>query len=126
MDRTITRIFVIIFGLVLILTLCKDVQAQAVNRTLKAVTCNADGSSIEVLAANGRRLTFTLINLDTVNVRIGYLSGSSTVDLTTSNSVILSAGSAYGESFPTVWLGRIVCMSTDALTRVIQVVETRK
>jgi hypothetical protein len=101
------------------------VFAQATAKTLKEVTCAADGSSTQVFAAAGNRLTWSVINTAASPVRIGFLA-TGTADLTGSNSIQITNGGAYGESYPTVFLGRIVCMSTTAGTTVIQAIETRK
>lgn len=91
-----------------------------------SITCPVDGSSTEVLAASAARLSYAIINTSTTDVRVGYLT-SGTADLTDSNSYVQKAGVTYADSGATVFLGRIVCMSTSgASTATIYVTETRR
>lgn len=119
---------ILLRSFIVCLCLCMPglVFAQATGKSLGETTCAADGSSTQVFAANGARLTFTIINTSDTDVRLGYVSGSTTPDLTASNSILIRAGATYGESYPTVWLGRIVCMSTTGVTKDIQRVQTTK
>jgi hypothetical protein len=91
-------------------------------RTDQGITCAADGSSTEVLPANGLRTSLNIINDSSTAVRIGGVN-TGTPDLTDSNSIILTAYSQQNDNNPGLYLGRIVCMSTTASTVVIHVTE---
>ena len=101
-----------------------DVFSQASFNTAIGVTCAADGSSTQVFAAKAGRYSYSVINDSATDVRIGFLSGSSTADLTDANSYILKAGASYADSVPGVYSGRVVCMSTTASTAVIHATES--
>ncbi len=116
---------IIIIALVVISSLIirLDSFGQA-NKTRRGeVTCPASGTSIEVLAANAARYSYTLNNTSGIDVRIGYLD-SGTAALTTSTGWLLKAGQPYTDSVPGVLQNRVVCMSTTAGTAVINYLET--
>lgn len=86
--------------------------------TGKAIICpaSAGNASIEVLAANGARLSATLSNDTATNiaVRFGFINGTTTPALDDTNSVFLLPGASYSLGTPSIYYGRIVCMSTGA------------
>jgi hypothetical protein len=101
-------------------------HAQASFASTAQITCAASGSSTQVLAAAASRESYLISNTSGVTVRVGALTGSSTANLTTSNSIQLLAGQSMSDSAPGIYFGRLVCMSTDGSTRAIEVVETRR
>lgn len=103
-----------------------DANAQATQApTAAQVACPASGSSIQVLAAAASRESYLVSNTSGVTVKVGFLA-SGTATLTTSNSIQLLAGQTLQDAAPSIYLGRIVCMSSDATPRSIEVVETRR
>lgn len=99
------------------------VFAQATNRAIGEVTCAADGSSTQVVAARGARLGLVITNTSDTDVRVANLT-SGTADLDATNSFVLKAGQAFGDSVPSLYIGRWVCMSTSASTKVVGYQET--
>lgn len=92
--------------------------AQA-NKTLSGdITCPVPGSSIEVVAGRGNRYSILINNITSVQLRIGFLDGTSTANLTTANSWVIQPGQAWVSSMPGVLVRRIVCMSTGAAVAV--------
>lgn len=99
--------------------------AQATRFSASSITCPADGSSIQVLAASASRESFIVLNTSGATVRIAGLA-TGTADLTDSNSVKLLAGQNFSDAAPSIFIGRLVCMSEDATPDVIYVIETRR
>lgn len=96
---------------------------NALTGTALQITCAASGSSTEAVALNYRRRSVTLQNKSGKIIQIGFLA-TGTANLTTSNSFRLEASSNYIDSAPGVYTGRIVCMSSDASTAILDVSET--
>jgi hypothetical protein len=93
--------------------------------TAKAVTCPASGTSIQVSAAAASRESYLLSNTAGATVRLGFLpSGTATLDDT--NSIQVLAGQTFGDAAPSIFIGRLVCMSNDATPRAIYIVESRR
>jgi hypothetical protein len=110
----------------LLLLLCVGAaQADATFGLANSVTCPAAGSSVQVLAASAARESYLISNTAGKTIEVGYVA-SGTAALTTANSIQLLAGQTLADSAPSIFLGRIVCESTDASTAVIYVVETRR
>lgn len=101
-----------------------DVFAQASKTNSGDVVCPATGSSIQIVAANAGRYSYTLNNTSGNDVRIGYLPAPSTAALTNVNSWLLKAGQPYTDSTPGVLTSRVVCMSTTAGTSTMTFNET--
>lgn len=107
----------IIFGfflvLCIVLTAVEYVYPQAGTQVQGGVVCPATGTSIQVIAANPSRMSYSLLNDSGVAVRIGTLAtGTATLDDT--NSFILAIGQTFADSSPGNYFGRVVCMSTTA------------
>lgn len=114
-------------SLALALPQCAQVaHAQATFASAVSITCPAAGTSAQVLAAAASRESYVVSNTSGVTVRLGFLAGSSTANLTDSNSIQLLAGQIFTDAAPSIFIGRVVCMSTDATPRVIYVIETRR
>lgn len=93
--------------------------------TAKAVTCPASGSSIQLAAANPARESYLINNTSGATVRFGFLaSGTATLDDT--NSILLLAGQSFSDAAPSIFIGRMVCMSADATPDVIYIIESRR
>ena len=115
--------FKLILGLLCLILGVSEALAQfAGKRTDKGITCAADGSSTEVLAANGLRTAMNIVNDSATAVRIAGIN-SGTPDLDDTNSIILTAYSQQNDNNPGLYLGRVVCMSTTAGTVVIHYTE---
>lgn len=115
--------FKLIVGLFCAFCLVSEAGAQfAGKRTDKGVTCPVDGSSVEVLPANGLRTAVNIVNDSNTPVRIAGIN-TGTVDLDDTNSIILTAFSQQNDNNPGLYLGRIVCMSTTAATVIIHYTE---
>lgn len=97
---------------------------SATTGTAVRVTCPVSGSSTEVKPLNFRRRAITLQNKAGKQIRVGFITGTSTPLLDTTNSFTLEASSNYIDSAPGVFTGRIMCMSTDASTAALDVTET--
>jgi hypothetical protein len=79
------------------------------------ISCPAAGTSATVLPAFIRRAQWTILNESGTDVRIGFVKAADgTPNLTTSNSVLLKTGKSLADSGDTVYIGRVVCMSTTA------------
>lgn len=100
-------------------------NATATKATAVAVTCAADGSSTEALAAAASRESYLITNTSGGTIRIGFLA-TGTADLTDSNSILLLAGQTFQDSAPAVFVGRVVCMNNTAGTATVYVIETRR
>lgn len=98
---------------------------QAQRAVASSITCPADGSSAQVLAVAFSRESYIVSNTSGATVRIGFLA-SGTADLTDSNSIQLLAGQIFSDAAPSIYIGRVVCMSNDATPRDIYVIETRR
>jgi len=110
----------------LLLLLCVGAaQADATFGLANSVTCPAAGTSAQVFAASAARESYLISNTAGKTVLVGYIA-SGTGLLVPSNSLQLLAGQTLSDSAPSIFLGRIVCMSSDASTAVIYVVETRR
>lgn len=103
----------------------ENARAAGTATTAQSVTCAAAGSSTQVLAANATRESYVISNTSGATIRIGFLS-SGTANLTDSNSIKLLAGQIFSDSAPSIFIGRVVCMSDDATPDVIYVIETRR
>ena len=101
-------------------------HATASAATANSVTCAAAGSSTQVLAAAAARESYLITNTSGATVRIGFVAGASAPNLTDSSSILLLAGQTLADSAPSIFIGRIVCMSIDATPDLIYVIETRK
>lgn len=112
--------------LLLAVVVAPRAHAQATAAVANSITCSASGSSVQVLAAAASRESYLVSNTSGVTVRLGFLSGSSTANLTDSNSIQLLAGQIFTDSAPSIFIGRVVCMSSDATPRVVYVIETRR
>lgn len=99
--------------------------AQATRFSAVSVTCPAAGSSIQVLAASASRESFIVLNTSGATIRVAGLA-TGTANLTDSNSVKILAGQNFSDSAPSIFVGRLVCMSDDATPDVIYVIETRR
>lgn len=99
-------------------------HAQANKTTSGDFACPTTGTSGQVLAARPGRYSYSLSNTSGTDVRIGYLQGTSTANLTTTNSWLLKPGQPYSDSAPGLFTGRVVCMSTSASTATITFNET--
>lgn len=119
------RLFTLVFLLAILTAWIGNAYGQALSATAVGITCPASGSSIEVLATNARRTSWSLINDSVTDIRMGFLA-SGTATLTDSNSVIIKAGASYADSLPNVYAGRIVCMSTTAGAIVVHRTEAQK
>lgn len=114
--------------LFLVFLLCAFAPAaypQAQRAVANSITCPADGSSIQVLPVAFSRESYIVSNTSGATVRVGFLA-SGTADLTDSNSIQLLAGQIFSDSAPSIYIGRVVCMSNDATPRDIYVIETRR
>lgn len=114
-----------VIGLVFALSLCSAHADPAGYAQANSISCPAAGSSIQVLAANYTRQSFLLTNTSGSTVRVGFLA-SGTANLDDTNSLQLLAGQTFGDSGSSVYIGRIVCMSTTAGALAIYAVETRR
>jgi len=103
----------------------ENARAAGTATTAQSVTCAAAGSSTQVLSANATRESYVLSNTSGATIRLGFLS-SGTADLTDSNSIKLLAGQIFSDSAPSIFIGRLVCMSDDATPDVVYVIETRR
>lgn len=103
----------------------RPAHATATAATAVAVTCPATGSSIQVLAAAASRESFLITNTSGATVRVGFLA-TGTAALTDSNSILLLAGQTFGDASPSIFVGRVMCMSIDGTPDLIYVVETKK
>lgn len=83
------------------------------------VVCPATGTSIQIMPARSSRFSYLLNNINGVAVRIGYLDGTDTSALNSSNSWVLQPGQPFADSVPNVISKRIVCMSTTAASNTI-------
>lgn len=93
--------------------------------TAKAVTCPATGTSIQVTAAAASRESYLLSNTAGATIRLGFLpTGTATLDDT--NSILILAGQVFGDATPSIFIGRLVCMSNDATPRAVYIVESRR
>lgn len=101
------------------------VHAQATRFSASSVTCPAAGSSAQVLAASASRESFILLNTSGATIRVAGLA-TGTANLTDANSVKLLAGQNFSDSAPSIFIGRLVCMSDDATPDVVYVIETRR
>lgn len=109
------------------LSLCgvEHAHAQATGATANSIACPASGTSIQVLAAKASRESYLITNTAGVTVRIGFLAtGTATLDDT--NSILVLAGQTFGDSAPSIYIGRVVCMSNDATPRTIYVIQTSR
>lgn len=115
----------LVIGLLLILYLIplRDVYAQANKTNSGDVSCPANGSSIEVLAARSGRFSFVLNNVSGIAVRIGY-PATGTAALNNTTAWLLQPGQGYAESAPGLISNRIVCMSTTPVIAIISFNET--
>ena len=96
---------------------------QATVATASRVSCAASGGSSTVaMNARSGRQSFTLQNKAGKDVRISFVSGTPT--LSTSNSFTLVSGGNYFESQPGVYVGRVLCQSSDASTADIDISES--
>lgn len=102
-----------------------DVHAQATFFLGQSITCPASGTSITVIAARASRESYVISNTSGATVRIGALP-TGTAALTDSNSILLLAGQIISDSAPSIFIGRVACMSNDATPRVVYVIETRR
>lgn len=118
--------WLLFFAVVLAVGLAtENARAAGTVTTAASVTCPADGSSTQVLAASASRESYLLSNTSGATIRMGFLS-SGTADLTDSNSIKLLAGQIFSDSAPAIFIGRVVCMSDDATPDVIYVIESRR
>lgn len=101
------------------------VYAQATRFSASSVTCAATGSSTQALAAAASRESFIVLNTSGATVRVAGIA-TGTANLTDSNSVKLLAGQNFSDSAPSIFIGRLVCMSDDATPDVVYVIETRR
>jgi hypothetical protein len=100
-------------------------HAQATRFSAVSITCPATGTSIQVLAASASRESFIVLNTSGATVRVAGLA-TGTVALTDSNSVKLLAGQNFSDSAPSIYIGRLTCMSDDATPDVVYVIETKR
>lgn len=103
----------------------KPAQAAGTVTTAQAITCPAAGTSIQAIAASAARESYLVTNTSGATIRIGFLP-SGTAALTDSNSIKLLAGQIFADSAPSVFIGRVVCMSDDATPDTIYIVESRR
>lgn len=114
---------VIIVAVLSLLSAGLSLAQFAGKRTDVGITCAADGSgSTQVLAANGLRTSFNVVNDSATAVRIGGVN-SGTPELDDTNSIILTAYSQQNDNNPGLYLGRIVCQSTTGSSVLIHVTE---
>lgn len=116
--------------LFVVLGFCATLNVPSAHATATAwtglsVTCAATGSSTQVVAAAANRETIVISNTSGVTVRVGA-AASGTAALTGATSIQVLAGQSVSDSSPTIFTGRLVCMSTDATPRAVEVIETRK
>lgn len=118
--------WVLFFAVILAVGLATEkARAAGTATTATGVTCAAAGSSTQVLAANATRESYVLSNTSGATIRLGFLS-SGTANLTDSNSIKLLAGQIFSDSAPSIFIGRVVCMSDDATPDVVYTIETRR
>ena len=99
----------------LLLLLALPAHAGTIRGITQEITCPATGTSITVLAQNIRRGQFAILNESGTDVRIGYIRAElGTPALTTANSILFKTGRTLTDDGDTVYIGRIVCMSTTA------------
>lgn len=101
------------------------VFANATFGQANSVTCPASGTSAQVLAAKASRESYLVSNTSGKTVLVGF-AATGTAALTSANSIQLLAGQAMTDSAPSIFLGRIMCMSSDGTTATIYAIETRK
>lgn len=123
--RTGFLVLILLLGLESMRGAYSYAQQGAGTNSAAGVTCPVDGSSIQVLALNTRRISYSILNQSDTDVRIGFLD-TGTADLTDSNSIILKPGQPLADSIPGVYYGRIVCMSTSASTKIIYATEAQR
>jgi len=118
--------FKLILGVVcLVMALFWAQSPVLAQSTAKGITCPATGTSIEVLPANGSRLSAVLVNdLPTNSIRFGGNNVGTLPVLNDTNSIILLPGAAYGFNLPGLYYGRIICMSTTATPIIVHITET--
>lgn len=114
-------LFAVFAAFLFAVALSLDAEAGT-DASVSAVSCPAAGSSVQVFAAKTARHGLLLLNQTAVSVRVGFL-GSGTANLTDSNSFVLQAGASYSDNLPGVFIGRVVCMSTDATPRSIYAIQ---
>lgn len=99
-----------------------EVFAQASKINKGDIVCPATGTSIQVIAANPGRYSYSINNTSGVDIRLGYApSGTAALG---STDFLLKAGQPYSDSTPGVYSGRVTCMSTTASTATISFLET--
>jgi hypothetical protein len=110
----------------LLLMLCVGAaQADATFGAATLISCQPSGASTQVLAASSARESYLISNVSGKNVYVGFVA-TGTAALTVFNSISLIAGQTLADSAPSIFLGRLVCMSSDASAAGIYVVETRR
>ena len=102
-----------------------DANAAGTRATAVSVTCAATGSSTQAIAASASRESYIVSNTSGATIRIGFLA-TGTAALTDSNSIKLLAGQVFSDAAPSIFIGRVVCMSDDATPDVIYIIETRR
>lgn len=100
-------------------------HAAGTRATASSITCPATGSSITAIAATASRESYIISNTSGATIRIGFLA-TDTAALTDSNSIKLLAGQVFSDAAPSIFIGRIVCMSDDATPDVIYIIETKR
>lgn len=90
-------------------------------------SCPASGSSAEIFGGFTRRGSWAILNESGTNVRIGMIRAElGTPSLTTANSVLLLTGKSLADSGESVYIGRVVCMSTTASPVSVGVIVTNR
>jgi hypothetical protein len=113
MKKTLASVLALAQLVALLLAL--PAHAGTIRGISQEITCPATGTSITVLAQNIRRGQFAILNESGTDVRIGYLRAElGTPALTTANSILFKTGLTLTDDGDTVYIGRIVCMSTTA------------
>ena len=110
---------------VLAVGLLPEARAAGTRATASSITCPATGSSITAIAATASRESYIVSNTSGATIRIGFLA-TGTAALTDSNSIKLLAGQVFSDAAPSIFIGRLVCMSDDATPDVIYVIETKR
>lgn len=117
-----------LLGVLFLLALCNPVFAQTGGtQSAVGVSCPANGgaASVQALALNARRVSYSINNDSAIDVRIGFLS-SGTSNLDDTNSFILKAGQVLSDSVPGVYYGRVVCESNTTSATTVHVTETQR